>query len=424
MMASSLAELGKMHAASIKLGRIPRDCCALVLAAALAAANLACNILELLPPTCPPEPTGIPTARSTNATLDAARLDALIQNYVRDTRAPSIAVGIVHGDELVFASAVGLADLATGRPATVDTLYEIGSVTKTFTATLLAMLVDDGVIQLDDPVAPFLPDDHDISDQPEIGDTITFRQLATHTSGLDRDAPNFALIFFGDHNFDADDLLLAAGRSPLLFSPGSGRSYSNLGYALLGLALENCTGQSYDTMLQSRILSPLGMEHTYVADRPEDFADIASGYLRLLTTWPVQPVPSGELSPAGAIVSNIPDMARYLSANLRAVDTTDTSRLSAAMRTALTLRVGPACGMSQALGWQTRDDAEFNGILWHGGVLNGQSAFVAIAPEADTGVVVLTNSWRKPEPLGYELMRVAIDTFGGAPPAARVMNIE
>ncbi len=414
-----------MHSASRLAGGFPRVAGALVLAAtALAALHVGCNILDLVPPTCPPGTSATPSGRPSNGTLDAAIVDAIIQKYVRDTSAPSMAVGIVHGDELVYASAVGLADLSSGRPATVDTLYEIGSVTKTFTATLLAMLVDDGVIQLDDPVAPFLPDDHDISDEPEVGDTITFRQLATHTSGLDRDAPNFALIFFGDHDFDTDDLLLAAGSSPLLFRPGSGRSYSNLGYALLGLALENCAGQPYDAMLQSRILSPLGMDHTYVADRPEDFDGVAAGYLRLLTTWPVPPVPSGELSPAGAIVSNIPDMARYLSANLRAVETSDDSRLSTAMRTALTFRIGPACGTSQALGWQTRDDAEFNGILWHGGVLNGQSAFVAIAPEADTGVVVLTNSWQKPEPLGYELMRVAIDTFGGAPPAARVMKLE
>lgn len=415
-----------MHSALKLAGRLPRVAGALLLAAAaLAAPHIGCNALDLAPPSCPPDSTANPSARASNGTLDAAEVDALIQKYVRGTSAPSIAVGIVHGDELVFATAVGLADLSTGTPATVDTLYEIGSVTKTFTATLLAMLVDEGRLQLDDPVAPFLPTDHDISNQPALGDTITFRQLATHTSGLDRDAPNFALIFFGDHDFDADDLLLAAGSSPLLFSPGSGRSYSNLGYALLGLALENCDGQPYDAMLQSRILSPLGMTHTYVADRPEDFVGVASGYLNFLASWPVPPIPSGELSPAGAIVSNIPDMARYLSANLRAADTNDASRLSTAMRTALTLRVGPACGTSQALGWQTRDDAQFTGILWHGGVVNGQSAFVAIAPDANTGVVVLTNSWQKPEPLGYELMRVAIDTYGGTPqPAARVMKLE
>lgn len=393
--------------------------------AAAAVALAGCELVEFLPPTCPPSSLSNGRPASPDSTLDTALLDSMIDNYSRATDAPSLAVGIVHGDQLVYATAIGVADRRSAQPATIDTLYEIGSVTKTFTATLLAILVDEGRLQFDDPVASYLPGDPPISDQPDIGSTITFRQLATHTSGLARDALNFAAAYLNHDIYSDDDLLAAARQSPLLFYPGAGRSYSNLGFGLLGFAMERAADESYDAMLHSRILAPLGMNNTHIADRPEDFAGVASGYHSFDSYWPVPPAPSGVLAPAGAIISNIPDMAKYLSANLRAADATDTAPLSVAMRTALTLRIGPACGKSQALGWQTRDDEEFEGILWHGGALNGQTAFVAISPESDTGVVVLTNTWRMPEPLGYDLIRVAIDTFGGAPPpAARAIPLE
>jgi CubicO group peptidase (beta-lactamase class C family) len=116
--------------------------------------------------------------------VDPAEIDRLVEAGMRLSGAPSYVVGIVSREGLVYAKAFGLADIGANRRATVETIYQVGSVTKTFTATLLCILIDEGTLSLDDPVAEYLPAGVCLPTDHHGAPAITLRHLATHTSGL------------------------------------------------------------------------------------------------------------------------------------------------------------------------------------------------------------------------------------------------
>ena len=120
---------------------------------------------------------------------DIVQIDTWLESEVQRLDYPSLVVGIVKDGNPVYSRAFGYADIDARRKATVQTQYHVASVTKVFTATLAVMLHEEGVIDLDDPVTKYLPDDVKISRTPEVGSQITFRQLASNRSGLPRGVP-------------------------------------------------------------------------------------------------------------------------------------------------------------------------------------------------------------------------------------------
>lgn len=273
--------------------------------------------------------------------------------------------------------------------ATDDTEYEIGSVTKTMTASLLAIAVDRGEVRMDTPLGDLL----DLGDSAAAA--ITLEQLATHHSGLPRLASSpasmvhalLSQIRASDPYAMTRDDLVAAARGARVGDKTF--VYSNFGYALLGHALAAAAGTEWHTLVADRIFAPLSMHNTSAPVSPDDLGpDPATGYTaggRTSAPWTL-----GGDAPAGSVRSTTADIVTYLSAQLD--ETAPGSRAA----TPVTAADGDD---TIGLGWFTRDT-----VVWHNGGTGGFSSFVAFDRDADRLVVVLANTANN----------AAVDALGGA----------
>jgi CubicO group peptidase (beta-lactamase class C family) len=272
-----------------------------------------------------------------------------------------------------------------------QTLFEIGSVTKVFTALLLADQVTQGTMALGDPVAAYLPD------SLEIPPTVTLEDLATHTSGLPRMPTNFAPADVGDPYADYTEALLFESLKTFDGSVGDKTyAYSNLGYGLLGTILVRAADTTYAALIQERIARPLGLDDTVVALSNEQQERLAQGHSD------GAPVPNWTLTTmagAGALRSTAEDMLRFVAANAGLL----TTPLDAAMALMQAPREPTGTGMQVGLGWHIRPTPT-GPVLWHNGGTGGYHSFVGFDPAVQRGVVVLTNSTTSIDDLGFHLL--------------------
>lgn len=306
---------------------------------------------------------------------------------------PGLSIGIVHDQELIWARGFGMADLADERPAAPDTVYRIGSISKTFTATALMLLRDDGKLRLDDPVRQHLPwfaYRNPFPDEPEI----TVWNLLTHTSGLPREA---AFPYWTDRQFPTSEQMreALAGQEGL-FPPGAGYQYSNLAIGLAGEVVAAASGESWSAYVQRRILAPLGMTRSFAGPPPPELPGVATGYLisRADGSRPVGPPTLARgLAPAADVSSTVEDLARYLSAQF-AGDRPAGERLLRASTLREMHRVqwlSPSWSSGRGLGFSVWR-REGRTLVGHGGWVAGHRASIAFDPNTRLGVVVLTNS--------------------------------
>jgi D-alanyl-D-alanine-carboxypeptidase/D-alanyl-D-alanine-endopeptidase len=333
-----------------------------------------------LPVVAPPEAAGW------SAPTDAAIDQILNERIDVQKQGVGIVVGLIdaHGHRR-FISEGGF-DQADDRPVGADTLFEMGSITKVFTATLLTQAVERGEVKLDDPVAKYLPAGVHM---PERGDKqITLRDLAQHMSGLPRMPTNFAPKDIDNPYADyTDDQLFAFLNSYTLPRDiGSKWEYSNLGVGLLGEVLARRAGMSYEALLKTRILDPLGMTSSGITLTPDEKRREAIGhdaYLRRTAYWDL-----AALSGAGALRSDANDMLTFLAAN---IGLTSTPLKSAMDATLAVKRIPNLPDNEQALGWDVRH-SPYGDIIWHNGGTGGFRTMIAFNPKEKVGVVVLTNA--------------------------------
>ncbi len=298
-------------------------------------------------------------------------------------RAPSTSRVIAHG-------CFGRDD---ARPVAGDTIFEIASLTKVFTAMLLADMATRGEVALTDPVSVYLPGTVDV---PRRGDRqITLLDLATHTSGLPRLPTNFTSREPSNPYADYDSKQLYAFLSTyeLTRDIGAKYQYSNLGYGLLGDALARRASVDYGELVHARIFEPLRLKNTSVQLTNLQRAQLATGHNDRL-----EPVPGWDyaaLEGAGAIKSTANDQLRFLAAALQHVETP----LAPAIAMMLTIRrPTPTPGLEAALGWHVlrREDQE---IVMQSGMTGGYSSFLGYRPSSGIGVVVLSNAMNLSGPL-------------------------
>ncbi|WP_127782439.1 serine hydrolase domain-containing protein [Rhodococcus sp. X156] len=292
-----------------------------------------------------------------------------------------------------------------GPAPRADSLFEIGSVTKVFTALLLAEAVTRGELSLDTPVGDLLPE---VAVPTRDGVAITVEHLATHTAGLPNNPmPLRAAIWAawkaraGDpwKEIDRAALLTALGETELRHTPGTGRiAYSNLGAGVLGHALVAAAARhDFGELVQSRICEPLGMVDTVLLPNREQAQREADGHRRRRRTtghWEVAGLPG-----AGALRSTATDMLTFLHAQLRP----DATPLGPAI--ALThpeRRPGKRLGIG--LGWLRVPISGDHIMLWHNGGTGGFRAVAGFVPAAGVGVVVLANDLRSVDRVGLELL--------------------
>jgi CubicO group peptidase (beta-lactamase class C family) len=306
-----------------------------------------------------------------------------------------IVVGLLEADGTRRYVAAGAA--GNGVPLDAHALFEIGSITKPFTATLLADMAARGEVSLDDPVAKHLPAGTHVPGRN--GKTITLATLATHTSGLPRIPTNFRPADpkdpFADYTVARLYEFLAAYELPR--DPGESWLYSNIGYGLLGHALERRAGTTYAKLLARRVLAPLGMKETAVGFSPTLRKRAVQGFDDAFAPAPMWDL--GTLPAAGAIRSTAADMLAFAAANLLPGG----ERLHGAMRAAHVPRVPMKEGQQVGLAWMVARPGART-ITWHWGGTGGFRTYLGLDLEARRAVVVLTNASQMWNDFGHNLL--------------------
>jgi CubicO group peptidase (beta-lactamase class C family) len=277
---------------------------------------------------------------------------------------------------------------ASGSAAALDgeTLFEIGSATKVFTAILLADAVARGEVDLSDPVATLLPSNLRMPSRG--GKQITLEHLATHTSGLPRLPSNLTPKNLSNPyaDYTAAQLYEFLSSHELTRDPGERYEYSNLGAGLLGHVLALKAGVDYETLVRRRITGPLGMASTTVTLDDGLKKRLAAGHNAQRVAVPNWDIPT--LAGAGALRSSASDMLRFLSAQLGLME----SPLSKTMAATLASRRPTGNPrMEIALGWHILQSPGGGEIVWHNGGTGGYRFFMGFNPKTKRGVVVLSN---------------------------------
>jgi CubicO group peptidase (beta-lactamase class C family) len=325
---------------------------------------------------------------------------AMIKARVDEGRAAGIVLGVMDADGMARVVAYG--DAGPGaEPLSKNSVFEIGSVTKTFTATLLADMAQKGEVKLDGPAQAYAP--AGLTLPARNGKEITLTNLSEQNSGLPRLPGNLTPANpanpYADYTVDQlNDFL---NHYTLTRDPGETFEYSNLGVGLLGHLLAARTGTSYEALATERILKPLNMTMTAVTMTPAMKEQLAQGHDaqgRPVGLWDIP-----TLVGAGGLRSNMTDMLKYLDANVGP----PRNDLERAMRLAQQPRA-KAGAMRIGLNWFTQKDPSGVEIIWHNGATGGYSAFVGFDQKRGVGVVLLSNSTGGAQDIAFHLLDPAM----------------
>ncbi|MBB2948275.1 CubicO group peptidase (beta-lactamase class C family) [Actinoplanes lutulentus] len=321
-------------------------------------------------------------------------LSARFADVLAANRVPGAAIAVAVGDDIVE-HAAGVLNTATGVPATTDSVFQVGSITKPITATLVMQLADEGRVELDAPVRRYLPDFR-VADETASA-AITVRHLLAHTAGFGGDV-------FTDtgRNDDAIERYVAAlAEVDQVFAPGTMFSYNNAAYVVLGRLIETLRGRPYAACLREGVIEPLGLTHTALGAEQAIMFRAAAGHVSGEPGEPEKPAPVWNLpaahAPAGSLLAMRPrDLIAFARLHLRDGTGPDgTAVLSpasvAAMRVPqVTLPAPGRFGDSWGLGW---DLGHWPGgtVIGHSGGTLGQSSDLRIVPAADVSIAFVQN---------------------------------
>ncbi len=320
----------------------------------------------------------------------AEQVPALLEKY----DVPAAAWAVLADGEVVDGAA-GLLSKATGVEATTDSVFQIGSITKLWTSTLVMQLVDEGKLDLDVPVRTYLPEFR-IGDE-QAAAVITARQLLNHTAGFEGDI--FTDTGVGD---DAVEKYLAVLHDvPQLFPPGEQFSYNNAGYCVLGRLVEVLREKTYDACLREHLFAPLGLTHAATNPYEAIMFRAAVGHVEMEPGQGFVPAPMWAMArsnaPAGSMLAMRPrDLIAFARMHLedgRAADGTQVLAPGTSARMQERVVDLPDLGLmgsSWGLGFERFDTPEGD-IVGHDGSTIGQNAFLRMVPEAGVAVALLTN---------------------------------
>ena len=341
----------------------------------------------------------------------ADRVAQALQPYFAQHQIPGISVAIVTDGQVALAQGYGVSNVATGSPVQADTRFDIGSVTKTFTALGVLLLYQESQgtshpLNLDAPIGQYLHNNKSFK-LPPSGPSITTRELLDMTSGI-RDVGSA-------RPWQAQ--LESIAKDPLLYAPGTETSYSNANYDLLGELIEQWTGEKYGTFIQDQILGPLGMSGTQELGRSATVPNQAVGYnAPRHGRWPRAEVQNGPAMYAAAgMVSTAQDMATYMTALLsgRLLDPATYALMWTSTPT-LQYGVNPPSNAMRGLGWDTVIDTSAGPTeVTKSGQVPGYTSELILYPASDSGVFVSfnTNDHGSRDPNGVTALQVAESVY-------------
>jgi D-alanyl-D-alanine carboxypeptidase len=332
--------------------------------------------------------SGLPTfAASQDAAWGGelvARIDSLAEATLRDGPVAGLTIGVKRGGDLLMVKGYGVADIENSVPMTAETVYRIGSLTKQFTAAAVMQLVEAGLIGLDDPMTRYLPN------YPTQGHEVSIRHLLTHTSGI-KSYTSLGDAFWlkaGLLDLSHAEMLELFQDEPFDFAPGEAYRYNNSGYYLLGMIIEEVSGESYEGYLGTHLFGPLGLSRSSYCHEAQIIRGRAEGYEPgagwLLNDGSISMNTPGA---AGALCSTVPDLLSWTTA-LRSGRVVPAASYQA-MATSGLLNDGSATGYGFAL--DVAPLGEHSRVAHTGGI-NGFSTVMAHYPESGLDIVVLSNT--------------------------------
>lgn len=348
----------------------------------------------------------------TPAFPDDAALKQMLQSRVEDGRATGLVLGVMEADGST--RVVSFGDPGAGaRALGPDSVFEIGSVTKVFTTTLLADMVRRGEVSLDVPAQTYAPPGMTLPTRN--GKAITLAHLAEQNSGLPRLPGNLDLSKVDMANpyaaYTTEMLSEFLASYELPRDPGAEFEYSNLGMGLLGALLAHRAGRDYESLVRTRILEPLGMKMSGIALSPEMQAMLAKGHGADGAAAANWDLPS--LAGAGALRSSMTDMLKFLDANMGEPK----NDLERAMRMAQAPRFPLGGDAEIGLGWITISTAS-GSFVYHDGGTGGYGAIIAIDTKRNVGLVLLGNRTGIPDDIAMHLMDESIPLTPPPSPAS------
>ncbi|MDN3549369.1 serine hydrolase domain-containing protein [Mucilaginibacter aquaedulcis] len=339
--------------------------------------------------------TQVATTNKTTSAMDKG-VEAVVRPFIQKSNTVGLSIGILKDGQITTYN-YGETIRGNNQLPTPNTIFEIGSITKTFTSVLLAYYVNEGKVKLTDPITKYLPDS--VAKNPALKQ-VTLQSLSNHTSGLAQVPDNL--------NFNATDELnpYKNYNKQLLFSylktcklnsqPGERYDYSNLGVGLLGTILSQISGKTFEQMVTELICKPLNMQSTVQHIPSAKQTNVASVYN---ATGNVTPAWDFDvLAPCGALRSTVNDLMIYVKANL----TPTSDRLGKAME--LTHHITFSKDAKMGLAWHIIlvDGVEY---YFHNGGTYGSSSFLAFNSEKNLAIVILSNAAESTDVIGTELLK-------------------
>ncbi|MFZ4862848.1 serine hydrolase domain-containing protein [Sphingobacterium sp. Mn56C] len=325
-------------------------------------------------------------------------VDSVAQSYIKQKNTHSLAIGILHNNKV---NTFFYGETSKGEPNTIpnaQTIYEIGSVTKVFTATLLANLVEKNIISLEDKIGTFLPDS--LQANPSL-QNITFKQLANHTSGLPRLPSNLldaAKTNARDPyaNYNRSDLFANLKNIKLVDVPGEKYAYSDLGFGLLGELIAIITKKTFSQNIQEVITGPLAMSNTVdkINPKTQKLTKVYSEDGTETLPWNFM-----ALAGTGALKSSVADMLTFLRYQLMMPETS--LQQAMALTKQFTFYLPPSTDIG--LAWNmtmVNDKVQF----WHNAATAGSTSFIGLVPDDKAAIVVLSNTGISVDELSMEIL--------------------
>lgn len=335
-----------------------------------------------------------------------AELDRYIAQVLVDWQIPGLAVAVVRGDSTLFAKGYGVRELGKSGLVDENTVFDTASLTKSFTATVIAILVDRGVLGWDDPVHRYLPSL--VLPNAELTATATMRDFLSHRTGLDS-ANMMWVLTAVDRGEALRRLRYLRVRAPLR----QRMIYSNIGYTVAGEAAAAAAGTTFEELLQDLLIEPLRLPSTtWMYEQAAGMSNVASPHATIAgRQQPIRrEIQRGPIAAAAAVQSSVNDLTRWMRLHLnngvldgtrfvsesamREMHSVQISmQFPSAMRAAR--MVQDSSGIGYGMGWQVMD---YRGhpMIWHTGNGDGQVAYMALLPRDHLGVVVLVNTWSAP----------------------------
>jgi D-alanyl-D-alanine carboxypeptidase len=320
---------------------------------------------------------------------DADQIDDYLEAQIQRLHIPGGSLAIVRDGRTIKAQGYGVANLELKAPATKDTVYEIGSNTKQFTAAAIMMLVEEGKVRLEDSITKYFPE------APPAWRNITIRHLRTHTSGIQNHVavPHWMDVFRTNLAFETtpthDELLKMFFKLPLEFQPGESWAYDNTGYYLLGIVIEKVSGKSYWQFLDERIFKPLGMNATRNTDPQPVVPNRASGYEWKNDHFENRPILLATIAfSAGSLFSTVEDMAKW-DAALYSEKLLKRSSLGQ-MWTAAATKDRADAPFNYGFGWFI-DSYRSHRLVQHSGGTPGFSSVIYRFLDEKLTIIILTN---------------------------------